>query len=91
MGCHEQATHRNIIIAGSPSVSFFLQLNQICGTSWMHQKTVPIVPRTVAATGMLVCAGIFACGGEFSGRSYRSRRKKENEREELEMQSSVRA
>jgi len=62
----EHATQRNIIIAGNPSVSFFFQLYHTCGKSWIHQKTVPIVPSTVAAIGMFVCAGIFARRGKRS-------------------------
>lgn len=44
---HVQAAHKSIINGGNPSVSFRRQLYHICGISWMHQKTVPIVPRTV--------------------------------------------
>ena len=52
---------RNIINPGKPSVDFCFQLYHICGTNCMHQKTVPIVPRTLAATGMLVW-GAMLCG-----------------------------
>lgn len=43
---------RNIMLAGMPSVALERQLVHICGISWIHQRTVPMVPRTVAATGM---------------------------------------
>ena len=39
------------MLAGNPSVFFRLQLCHICGRSWTHHKTVPIVPRTLAAIG----------------------------------------
>lgn len=45
----QQPAHRKPINAGNPSVFFCLQLCQICGTSWMHRNTVPIVPRAVDA------------------------------------------
>jgi hypothetical protein len=38
--------------AGRPSVDFRRWLVHICGTSWMHQKIVPMRPRMVAATGV---------------------------------------
>lgn len=47
-----QAAHRNIMLAGMPSVAFERQFVHICGSSCTHHKTVPMVPRTVAATGM---------------------------------------
>ena len=47
-----QMAHKNIMDPGKPSVDFVRQLVHICGTSWMHHRIVPIVPRTVAATGM---------------------------------------
>lgn len=45
-----QLAQRNIIAAGNPSVFFRRQLYQICGMSWMHQRTVPMVPRTFDAS-----------------------------------------
>ena len=45
-----QAAQRSIINGGKPSVSFRRQLYHICGINWMHQKTVPMVPRTLEAT-----------------------------------------
>lgn len=44
-----QIAHKNPIAGGSPSVFFRRQLYHIWGTSWIHQKTVPIVPRTLDA------------------------------------------
>lgn len=38
---------------GKPSVDFERQLVHICGMSWTHHRIVPIVPSTVAATGMV--------------------------------------
>lgn len=38
---------------GRPSVDFVRQFVHICGTSWTHHRMVPMVPRTVAATGMV--------------------------------------
>lgn len=56
------AAQVNIMDPGRPSVFFCFQLYQICGNSWMHQKTVPMVPRTLAEMGMEVCGAIsFAC------------------------------
>ena len=36
----------------------------------MHQSTVPIVPRTLAAGGMDSCAGMFAILGLFLSYQY---------------------
>lgn len=46
------------MLAGMPSVALERQLVHICGMSWTHQRTVPIVPRTVADTGMEVCGAM---------------------------------
>jgi hypothetical protein len=46
---NSQLAQRNIIVAGKPSVFLRRQLCQIWGNSWMHQRTVPIVPRTFDA------------------------------------------
>lgn len=49
-------------------MDFVRQFVQIWGTSWMHHKIVPIVPRTVAATGMedwgAMLRRVLAGGGE---------------------------
>lgn len=47
-----QIAQRISIEAGTPSVLFRRQFCHICGISWMHQRTVPIVPRTLASRGM---------------------------------------
>lgn len=52
-GNNLQLAHRNIIAAGNPSVFLRRQLYQICGMSWMHQRTVPMVPRTFDASVIL--------------------------------------
>lgn len=43
---------------GRPSVDLVRQLVHICGTSWTHHRIVPMVPRTVAATGMEDCGAM---------------------------------
>lgn len=43
---------------GRPSVDLVRQLVHIWGTSWTHQRTVPMVPRTVAEMGMEVWGAI---------------------------------
>lgn len=48
-----QLAQRNIIAAGNPSVFLRRQLYHICGMSWMHQRTVPMVPRTFDASVIL--------------------------------------
>ena len=50
--------HRNIIRSGRPLVLFRFQFIHICGTSWMHHKTVPIVPKMLAAKGIPSCGAI---------------------------------
>ena len=62
---HSHIAHRSIIVLGRPSVFFFRQLCITCGTSWTHHRTVPMVPRTLADVGMLVCG---AMAGEGLGR-----------------------
>lgn len=49
-----QKAQRNIIIGGNPSQFFRRQLYQICGMSWTHQQTVPIVASTVAAFSEII-------------------------------------
>lgn len=50
---NSQLAQRNTIAAGNPSVFLRRQLYQICGMSWMHQRTVPMVPRTFDASVIL--------------------------------------
>lgn len=45
----------NIIIAGRPSVFLERKFIHICGMSWTHNRIVPIVPNTFAATGIDSC------------------------------------
>lgn len=59
---------------GRPSVDFVRQLVHICGTSWTHHRIVPMVPSTVAATGMVDWGAMGPCyrfpragGGEEAG------------------------
>lgn len=46
------------MLPGRPSVDLVRQLVHICGTSCTHHRTVPMVPRTLAATGMDDCGAI---------------------------------
>lgn len=46
---------------GRPSVDFERQLVHICGMSWTHHRIVPIVPSTVAATGMVDWGAMRPC------------------------------
>lgn len=49
------------MLPGKPSVFFVRQFVQICGINCTHQHTVPIHPKTVAATGMAPsCAGMIS-------------------------------
>lgn len=55
-------------------MDFVRQLVHICGTSWTHHRIVPMVPRTVAATGMVDWGAMSPCyrfprtgGGEEAG------------------------
>lgn len=55
---HIQQAHSSIISGGNPSVFFRVQLCHICGISWMHQSTVPIVPSTFEASVTLPASAI---------------------------------
>lgn len=52
------------MLPGRPSVDLVRQLVHICGTSCTHHRTVPMVPRTLAATGMEDCGAM--AGGQFA-------------------------
>lgn len=50
-----QTAQRISMDGGTPSVLFWRQFCHICGMSWMHHRTVPIVPRTLASRGRECC------------------------------------
>lgn len=53
------------MLPGRPSVDLVRQFVHICGTSWTHHRTVPMVPRTLAATGMDDWGAMIAYVGVF--------------------------
>jgi hypothetical protein len=67
-GSVSSASIERRVRACTPSVVFFLQLCHIWGMSWTHQKTVPIVDRTLADNG------IFSWGAMVAGALILTRR-----------------
>lgn len=60
------------MLPGRPSVDLVRQLVQICGMSCTHHRTVPMVPRTLAATGMEDCGAMRAVAYALDGERFPS-------------------